>query len=359
MTENLFLKYFNGHCSQDEKNEILNWIKEESHGLADHLMVQKIWENYSPAEQFDELKYERMLDKVHHLINLSKTEPTAKKRVSFNKMVHSIGKVITRVAAILFIPLFVYFVYSYKKPDPALVKADPPVVDTVEIIAPVGSRTFIRLSDGTGVHLNHGSKLRYPQKFTGEERKVDLEGEAFFSVKHDPERPFLVEASNLLITATGTEFNVMAYPDESFVETTLVEGKVIVQKKNSGNTFLRVCEMKPGSHLKFMQNKNTYHCDSVDPGKYISWKDGVLIFKNDPLQEITSRLGRWYNVEFVFRNESVKEFPYTATFVDETLPQILDLLKLATPIRYEMTSRIKLPDGTFSKPKVFIDIKRN
>jgi len=359
MTEELAIKYFRDVCSQEEKKEILKWVGEESHRHSDHLVFQKIWDNYSPEEKADELKYSRMLDRVHHKINLSEAVSRAKNGIKFHKLIYSTGKAVTKAAAVLFIPLLVYFIYSYKKPGPEMVNSGLQVVDTVEVAAPIGSRTFIRLSDGTGVHLNHGSKIRYPQKFIGEKRKVELEGEAFFSVKHDPERPFLVEASNLIITATGTEFNVMAYPDESIVETTLVEGKVFVQKKNFGNTFLRVCEMKPGSHLKFIQNTNTYVCSIVEPGKYISWKDGILIFKNDPLHEITTRLGRWYNVEFVFRNESVKDFPYTATFVDETLPQILDLLKLATPIRYEMTSRIKLPDGTFSKPKVFIDIKRN
>ncbi len=359
MNEKLFDKYFHDRCSPDEIREILKWIQEESHSLSDYQVVQQIWKDYLSEEKFNDEKFDRMLDKVHHLINLSHTGATSDEKSGRTlKSFYFIVRILSRAAAILFIPLLAFLIYTYNLPEFRISGNNGEAVDTIEIVAPVGSRTFIKLSDGTGVYLNHGSKLRYPQKFIGKIRKVELTGEAYFSVVHEPDKPFLVETSCLLVTATGTEFNVMAYPDESFVETTLVSGKVNIQKKNPGSILLKVCDMESGHYLKFIRDKNTYRYLSVDPNKYISWKDGVLVFKNDPLAEITSRLGRWYNVEFVFRNESVKDFTYTATFVDETLPQILDLLKLATPISYEMTSRIKLPDGTFSKPKVFIDVKK-
>lgn len=88
--------------------------------------------------------------------------------------------------------------------------------------------------------------------------------------------------------------------------------------------------------------------------KYISWKDGKLIFKDESIVNIANKLGRWYNVEFVFADKKSMEHTYTATFVDESLYQILDLLKLATPIEYTIPPRRKLPNGTFSKQKVII-----
>jgi ferric-dicitrate binding protein FerR (iron transport regulator) len=96
----------------------------------------------------------------------------------------------------------------------------------------------------------------------------------------------------------------------------------------------------------------------VDVENYVAWKDGKLIFKNEPIIKIINKLGRWYNVEFEFKDSESKQFTYTATFVDETLFQILDLLKIATPINYKTFPREKLPDGTFSKQKIIIESRK-
>ena len=360
MEKELLKKFLYDRCSADEIREVMDWFGENKHSFADHSLFHQLWVDFLPESKADQdRRYERMLDRVHHLINLSAAKrPNESKSLSEKRLFHSVMIILTRAAAILFIPLVILLIYNYssKKTGNSVPKQN--VSDFIEIVSPVGSRTFIQLSDGTGVHLNHGSSLKYPREFREGKRTVELTGEAYFSVVANPSKPFVVRTGNLNITALGTEFNVMAYNNEKFIETTLVHGEVIVMKQNIDGSLQEICEIKPDQHLKISLQNNTFKCETVDPSRYVSWKDGVLIFKNDALEEITSRLGRWYNVEFIFRNESVKEYTYTATFVDETLTQILDLLSLATPIKYEMTSRIKLPDGTFSKPKIFIDIKR-
>jgi len=206
--------------------------------------------------------------------------------------------------------------------------------------------------------LNHGSKLKYPQKFLGNTREVTLVGEAYFEVFHNPEKPFIVRTENLHIRAIGTSFNVFAYPDEYFVSATLVEGKVVVATKSENMEFKVVGTMIPGQHVNYYPHSGEISSTSGEIEKYISWKEGKLVFKRDSILQIAHRLSRWYNVDIEFADEESREFTYTATFIDEPLDHILDVLIEAAPIDYKKLPRQKLPDGSFSKQKIIIS-KRN
>jgi len=361
MTQELIIKFFENRCTADEIDDIIKWFRYEADNHTAHLMLKQIWNNYSPGKDtFKDIQFESILDKLHHNINIKNSEKPqrvsdiihlpAKSRYNFRTF-------LSRVAVILFIPLLLvqFYTLGFSK-FKNNISGD---TNYIEIEAPIGSRTNIELTDGTKVWLNHGSKLKYPPQFSGKNRIVKLVGEAYFDVAHDPQKPFIVKTENINITALGTEFNVMAYPGEQVMNTTLVSGKVLVEKRINENETVRVYEMQPNELLKIDLKRNTYTCVATATGKYTSWKDGILIFDNDPIDEIAMRLSKWFNVEFVIDNPTVKDYVYKATFVDETLPQILELLKIATPITYKTTTRKKLPDGTFSKRKVHIDLKNN
>jgi ferric-dicitrate binding protein FerR (iron transport regulator) len=357
MNKELLIKYLNNKCSSSEVDETMQWFRKEADSITNHRMVREVWHELSPVDNhYGDARFERILDKIHHQINLKNSEKQ-KKLKNLHNLLHKTGNIIMRAAAVLFLPLLLTFLYTLHTQRTEFDKAAYNGSENIEVISPVGSRTYIELPDGTGVHLNHGSRLSYPRRFGSQERKVDLAGEAYFSITHNPDKPFRVYAGKISVTAIGTEFNVMAYPGQPKIETTLVEGKVIFQKATASKESSVGREMLPGDHLSYSAKTGNYTCKKADVQKYISWKDGMLIFKDDPLEEIALRLGRWYNVDFVFKNSSVKNMPYTATFVDETLVQIMDLLQLATPIRYEITPRVKQPDGTFSKQKIIIDSK--
>jgi ferric-dicitrate binding protein FerR (iron transport regulator) len=212
------------------------------------------------------------------------------------------------------------------------------------------------LGDGTKVFLNHGSKLKYPYRFDGEFRKVFLTGEAYFEVAHNAKVPFIVGTNCIDVKATGTAFNVSAYPDDDAVETTLVEGKVILCERKSNS---EIKALTPGECLKFDVKKNSYSLETGNTLKYTAWKDGLLVFKNDNVEDIAKKMARWYNIDVEITNQKIREYPFTATFTDETLPQVLELLSLATPVSYQLTLSKKLPDGSFSKQKVVIGLKKN
>ena len=349
MTKDIFIKYLQGNCTGAEFDQLLLWIKEDSLKVSEKLMVQEFWDEYEPeARPVERIKYTRVLDKIHHKININQNSAQLVIRKVSTK--NRILSILTRAAAILLFPVLTLLFYTILSDKDRY--ADN--LNDLEVEAPAGSRINIELGDGTKVWLNHGSKLKYPHWFEGENRKVFLIGEAYFEVAHNAKVPFIVGTNRLEVKATGTAFNVSAYPGDDHIETTLVEGKVILYERETNN---EIKALSPGECLKFITQKNVYTLESGHTEKNIAWKDGRLVFRNDRVEDIAIKLARWYNVEVEIANVKVKEFTFTATFMDETLPQVLELLSLATPVSYKLTSREKLPDGSFSKQKVFIGLK--
>lgn len=350
MTKDLFIKYLQGNCTEEEFEQILSWIREGSLSISGKGIVQEIWKEFEPeAGPVERTKYNRILDKIHHQININQnsTSLVIQKASTRNRIL----TIITRVAAILFLPVLSLFLYTNLSDKERYTTN----LNELEVEAPAGSRMQIELGDGTKVFLNHGSKLKYPYRFNGDFRKVFLTGEAYFEVAHDTKVPFIVGTNHLDVKATGTTFNVSAYPDDDAIETTLVEGKVILYERKSSR---EIKELTPGECLKFDAKKISYSLETENTLKYTAWKDGLLVFKNDYVKDIAKKIARWYNIDVEITNQKIKDYPFTATFTDETLPQVLELLSLATPISYQLTLSKKLPNGSFSKQKVLIGLKK-
>jgi ferric-dicitrate binding protein FerR (iron transport regulator) len=350
MTKDLFIKYLQGSCSEEEFDQFLSWIKEGPQLNSSNRIIQEIWEDFEPeAGPVERLKYNRILDKIHHQINIAHgSAPVPFPTISIkNRML----TIVTRVAAILLLPVLILLAYTdLSDNDRYATKAN-----VLEVEAPAGSRIHIELADGTKVFLNHGSKLKYPYRFDGDTRKVFLTGEAYFQVAHNAKVPFIVGTNRLDVKATGTAFNVSAYPDDNAVVTTLDEGKVILYEGKSNR---EIKALIPGECLKFDKNGDNYSLDKGNTLKYTAWKDGLLVFKNDNVEDIAKKLARWFNIDVEITNQKINEYPFTATFTNETLPQVLELLSLATPVSYQLTVSKKLANGSFSKQKVIIGLKK-
>lgn len=349
MIKDLFIKYLQGICTEDEFEQFLMWIKSDSLTESGKIAIMEIWNEFEPeAGSDDKIRYNYILDKIHHqiIIQQNLNHFRLKRASTKNRLL----TMVTRVAAILLLPVLALFLYTNSSKNDLYTEN----LNELEIEAPVGSRINFELSDGTRVWLNHGSKLKYPRNFSGNERNVFLTGEAFFEVAHNKDLPFIVQTNHLDVKATGTAFNVSAYPGNDLVNTTLVEGKVILYEKTN-NREIRV--LYPNQCLKFNSQKRNYILESENTKKYTAWKDGQLVFKNDQITDVAQKLAEWYNIEVEISNEKVKAFTFTATFTDETLSQALDLLSLATRVSYKLTQSKKLPDGSSSKQKVVIGMK--
>lgn len=348
MGKDLFIKYLQGICTDKEFEELVLWFKLESQTVSGREMIRQVWMDYEPeAGTVDVTKYNRILDKIHHQINIDQSSrpfPIQKR----NRRIRVLN-VLTRVAAILLLPVLLLLIYT-NSPEKQQFTANN---NELEIEVPAGGRMQVVLGDGTKVWLNAESKLSYPYQFKGNERVVKLSGEGFFDVAQNKEIPFIVKTDHLSVKATGTAFDVNAYPGEKNVETTLVEGHVILYDQSNQ----KIKDLTPNEYLKFNFDKNKYTMETGDINKYVAWKDGLLVFKNDPIFEVVKRLERWYNVNIEITDERVKDFTYTATFANESLVQALDFMGIATPIRYQFVPREKLPDGSYSMQKVLIGLK--
>jgi transmembrane sensor len=224
-----------------------------------------------------------------------------------------------------------------------------------EISTIFGVRSKFQLPDGTTVFLNSGSKLIFPLHFKGDTRKVELVGEAFFDVASNPDLPFVVKASDLDVKVLGTAFNIQAYPSSNEISTTLVHGKVVLESKNSGIQ-KQIGELKPSERAVFNTNaKSVSITAEEDLDKFIGWKDGKLVFFNDPIEKVSEKLGNWYNVTIKISKNELKRFRFTATFTDEPIEQVLDLLSKSSPIRYQIKQAARLADSSYSKREIIFN----
>ena len=179
-------------------------------------------------------------------------------------------------------------------------KSNPaPAMAMNQLIIPYGKTSEVLLPDGTKVFLNAGSRLVYPENFTGKTREVFLVGEAFFDVSHDQRHPFIVQVSDLRVKVLGTRFNVSAYPTDNVIETVLAEGKVQMERNNAG-LFDRATELVPNQLASFDRTTRETSIRTVDPENYTLWTAGILKFESTDLNRITKRLERFYNIRFIY-----------------------------------------------------------
>jgi len=176
------------------------------------------------------------------------------------------------------------------------------------LIIPRGGEFFLQLSDGTKVWLNSETTLRYPVQFIGEERKVELTGEAFFEVARNEKVPFLVESGDQTVKVLGTEFNISSYKENSLISTTLVKGSVEVFIKNKPD---KKQTLVPNEQITISKIDGLISKQKVNPYQYIAWKDGRFVFDDQNLCEIMKTLSKWYNVDVVFAREELKNFRFT------------------------------------------------
>lgn len=259
------------------------------------------------------------------------------------------------IAAILVLSLVfsgLYQMFTRTAPDIAY-----PQTVYHEIQATYGTQSRLRLPDGTTVHLNSGSTLKYPVTFDhSDERRIELSGEGFFEVENQ-DKPFIVDAGKLQIEVTGTRFNVDAYPENSNITVALVEGEVnLVSSTTSGSK--RLATLKPGEVSKLAADKsNLYISEVADLIKYYAWTEGKIVFMDDPIQVVVEKLSNWYNVDIEIADRTLDRYRFTGTFIDEPVEQILTILSRTSPMGYSIVSSKKLADNTYTKRRIILKSK--
>ena len=213
------------------------------------------------------------------------------------------------------------------------------------LTTPRGGEYHLTLSDGTRVFLNAMSRLKYPVRFTGRERTVELEGEAYFEVTKDPEKPFHVKTGQLNVTVLGTAFNINTYDNPGQVVTTLVRGTV---KLSSANRSFSDQVLSPNEQACFDINKQKIKIGKVDVNLYTAWKDGQFVFYDQRLADIMGILTKWYSANISFTSPAVENLRFSGS-LDRygDIDQILEIIQETNKV----TIKIEGKNISFSPKK--------
>lgn len=210
------------------------------------------------------------------------------------------------------------------------VKNEVQEVEFNRVVVPRGGEYRLILADGTKVWMNSDSKFEFPTVFTGKERRVRLQGEAYFQVQRNEKMPFRIEVNGIEVAVLGTSFNIQAYGELMY--TTLVEGAVALNV--GGDTF----RLLPGEEAKV--NKRKVRVQKVDVYERIAWKEGKFVFREKRLEEVMEILGRWYDVEICYRNAAVKDLHFTGNIPRHaTISEVLQFLERTRLVHFSIAGR--------------------
>lgn len=283
----LLNKYIRNECSREEATTLLRWLKSPESQEGFERGCASGWEQAFSDISYPDPQRERQL-RQEALLLLQKLDN--RKKTSFftvrARVVRQLGKIAVAACLLLGIGLFTY---NWEEKREALIEIETPVFQ--EFVAKVGEIKEIRLKDGSTVILNSGSRLRVPDRFNRKERTVEIDGEGFFKVMPDPEKPFLVDAKDVRVKVTGTSFNVNAYDEDNDIAVTVATGKVLVGMEEQQMQL----QLLPNEHLAIDRRGRNISKEVLKENNYMKWMDGYLYFDKLPLRQVIRMITRKYN----------------------------------------------------------------
>lgn len=346
-------RYCENRYTWEDLQSVFSWFGESGSDIVRRITLKGTWTEITDRDYTGyQTSYveDQILDRIHHRINQLETDkPGTRHKVKKNR---NFFFYFSRVSAILFLPLLaISLIYLNNKSKDFIPEAD---LTYTELHAPPYGRISFYLSDSSRIWLNNGSTLKYPVVFAGRDRKVILEGEAYFDVRKDLYRPFKVEAGDIVIQVLGTRFNISNYTEDEAIVTTLEDGKVRIKFSGQGQNNQVIHELTPSRQSVFMKESRKVQARTVNTLKYTSWKDGTLYLLDDPMSLVKKKLERWYNVDIVIEDPIILEYRYTGRFRQEPVEKVLRMMTIATPIRYTIKKGTKQPDNTYSRDTIII-----
>lgn len=304
----LIIRLFSGEANPDEKKNIEKWLGQSAANRKLYADLREIWLSTGIQSNADNYQLEDAILKFRDQISSEKYR--LKNQFNLQQLL--------KYAAILILILGLPFSYYIGTRN---AMSDD---STTTISCAFGDKSSIVLPDSSKVWLNSGSKLTFNSDFKSGARKVILEGEAFFSVSKDKEHPFRVKTTDIDIEVLGTKFNLKAYPDETSVTTTLVEGSLEISSQYE-NT-----RIKPDQKLVFSKlSKKMVLRKIADTSADTEWKDGRLVFRNESLGELAPKLRRWFDVDIVFADERAKQRRFTGVLERESILEVISYFDLS------------------------------
>ena len=337
MTDEKLIQYIKGELDEAGREEVVTWIEadEANFHRFSALQIDVTFTGMDQAElPFDEAA-------------LRLNAAGWSKKQSKRRLIPSWWTIVTRVAALLLIPLAVagILLISQRNREINRLTAELqseriiPIQEASALTYTVnpGVKGDVTLPDGSRVRLNSASTLRCPDRFSDISRTVELSGEGYFEVKSNPDWPMYVKTSKgVTVKVTGTTFNVSTYDNDNALRLTLVEGRVSVINDADGSQFA----VRPNEEMIIMDGSRVAPVKQmVDVRPATVWKDGVLLFENERMDMVIKKLERWYGVSIHSQEAAILEMHFTASFESESLTQVLQLLRITSNIDYRIEGR--------------------
>ncbi len=319
--KSLIDKYLNGESTVQEEKHLIDFFDS-------YRADNEVWDTEALGDitQFNQ----RLHKAIHTKSGLEKENLKSVKSPLLNRFF----KIAAMVIVVLGLSLTLYNIQKEDIIKPQLITWKAKKTDN-------GEKLTFRLSDGTVVKLNSKSKLRFPNTFSDKKREVVLEGEAFFEVVKDSERPFIIQTANISTTVLGTSFNINAYPKSNLVEVAVVTGKVKVEStlSNDKSNTPNVVYLFPNKKASYNKGENLLITSSFVNGYEIGWKDGIIYFNNASEKDVIERLERWYGVDIEVENKNSAQWDLIASFNNQSLEEVLLSLSHTANFTYSITNK--------------------
>ncbi len=337
--ESLLIKLFSGKITLEEEQIIHVWLDESEGSKKEFNAYKKLW-NDSKS-----LALSGAIDPETALLKTKKQIPQFGRKTRWLSFIRQAAAVLM-LSAILSVTINYFLNRTPEKARDVVYQ---------EIKAAFGTQTKLTLADGTNVWLNSGSTLRFPVSFENtQKRQVDLKGEGYFEVAKNSQKPFIVNTCKLQVKALGTSFNVNAYEDEKHIEVALIEGKVELLQPVKGEA-VSIMTLQPSEIADYnVEDHQITHKSEPEIERYSAWKEGKIVFFNDPVEKLISRLENWYNVDIEITGNTLKGYHFTATFGQESLDQVLKYLSISTPFSYQFVPMSAADKKEGKKQKIIL-----
>ncbi len=324
----LIAKYLAGECSPEEKLA-MEWWLEEYDNLLLFRQIEAAWKQEKAPENDPAFSLEGGLSKLH--AKMAEQEEAPDEETPAKPKYIKISSWLA-AAGILLATGLGYFLVNRQHDGrhTARIAMETRTSGTKDVVS-------IELPDGTQVWLNKNSKLEYPKAFDGDERQVYLQGEAFFEVVPNPEKPFIVKSDRISTRVLGTSFDVRAYKSDETASVSVATGKVEVSKEIEEGSPIRITQLTPQQELVINTEKDETYIDIVSTFDIGAWRKDQLVFRNNTYSEVIARLEEHYGVTIALTDKNLNECRVMANFNQgATLKDVLKLLSISNSFRYKI-----------------------
>ena len=326
----LLKKYLSGNCSDKERISVENWMKQSPDNQAVYDQYKQLWRYTSSDNLNVSINVDKGWEELNRRIKVAES-------ISIDLLEHKpiLGKrfiyALTRVAAVFLIAFGLFYIFN---------SINQQKTESINYVAAEIPEQALQLEDGSKVYLNKGAKITYPESFTENSRKISFEGEAFFEIAHNPDKPFIISSGELEVEVLGTSFNLCTCSEGDEMILYLESGKVRFSSVNTQNGAINEqIILLPGQKGIFNKTNGTVCRSEFENQNYLAWKTGILVFEKTPLSAVFMVLEKTYDLRII-SDKSIEGLALTACFDNETQESVFESLHTIFGITYTINDQI-------------------